>query len=71
MHPGGTDRKDTGGPPMAHRNRPPSCTCNNSGRCGYCPSIAVTATREARLPASDPGRQAAERIERRSTRNAR
>jgi hypothetical protein len=26
---------------------PPQCTCDDTGRCGYCPSIATTATREA------------------------
>jgi hypothetical protein len=43
----------------------PTCTCRNSGQCGYCPSIAVTATREARLPAGSPGAKAAARIEKR------
>lgn len=44
----------------------PNCTCGNQGRCGYCPSIAVTATREARLPAGSAGAQAAAKLERRA-----
>ncbi|WFE27809.1 hypothetical protein O7623_00925 [Solwaraspora sp. WMMD791] len=43
-----------------------ACTCNNTGRCGLCPSIAVTATREAQLPAGSPGQRAADRIARRA-----
>ncbi|MFY1649900.1 hypothetical protein ACN27J_03265 [Solwaraspora sp. WMMB762] len=43
-----------------------ACTCDNTGRCGCCPSIAVTATREARLSADSPGQRAADRIERRT-----
>jgi hypothetical protein len=38
------------------------CTCRNTGRCGYCPSIAIRATSEALLPAGSPGRVAAERL---------
>ncbi|MEH1017851.1 hypothetical protein V6U90_32915 [Micromonospora sp. CPCC 206060] len=53
---------------MFNRTRPPACTCNNAGTCGYCPSIAVTATREARLPAGSPGAKAADRIERKTGR---
>ncbi len=53
---------------MAKRTRPPACTCQNTGRCGYCPSIAVTATREARLPAGSRGQVAADRIARRHRR---
>ncbi|SCL30020.1 hypothetical protein GA0074692_2845 [Micromonospora pallida] len=53
---------------MFHRTQPPSCTCNNAGKCGYCPSIAVTATREARLPAGSAGQKAADRIDARTTR---
>lgn len=49
---------------MAKNTRPPACTCGNRGICGYCPCIAVTATREARLPAGSPGRKAADRIAR-------
>ncbi len=49
---------------MAKNTRPPACTCGNRGICGYCPSVAVTATREARLPAGSPGRKAADRIAR-------
>ncbi len=47
---------------MAKRTPPPACTCRNTGRCGYCPSIALTATQEARLPAGSPGSLAAARI---------
>ena len=57
---------------MFHRTQtpPPSCTCGNRGRCGYCPAIAVTATREARLPAGSAGRKAAARIEAKNTRRS-
>lgn len=55
--------------------RPPSCTCGNSGACGYCPRIAVTATKQATVRASGgntaymkAGQAAAGRLETRSTR---
>ena len=53
---------------MAKTTRPPACTCKNTGRCGYCPSIAVTATREAQLPVGSRGRSAADRLARRPRR---
>ncbi|MER7268920.1 hypothetical protein ABT344_11515 [Micromonospora carbonacea] len=53
---------------MFKRTQPPACTCNNTGLCGYCPSIAVTATREAKLPAGSAGAKAADRIERKTNR---
>jgi hypothetical protein len=40
---------------MAHRTPPPACTCNNTGRCGYCPRIAVAAMREGRPPVQRAG----------------
>lgn len=45
----------------------PKCTCGNSGRCGYCPRIAVVATTEASLPAESAGQRAMERLARRSS----
>jgi hypothetical protein len=33
----------------------PGCTCGNSGRCGYCPSIAATAAREGYPPVQRHG----------------
>jgi hypothetical protein len=32
---------------MTTNPEPPQCTCDHTGRCGYCPSIATTATRQA------------------------
>jgi len=43
-----------------------ACTCGDAGRCGLCPSIAVTATREAGLPVGSPGQRAADRMARRT-----
>jgi hypothetical protein len=34
---------------MFDRNRATQCTCGNTGSCGYCPAIAVTATQEGRM----------------------
>jgi hypothetical protein len=41
---------------MATNPKPPQCTCHDTGRCGYCPGIAVTATREAQ-PYNSPAWQ--------------
>jgi hypothetical protein len=40
---------------MTRRNRPPTCTCHNAGRCSYCPRVAQTALREGRPPAQRNG----------------
>jgi len=56
---------------MIHRTRryrPPGCTCRNSRQCGYCPGIAIDATRQAGLPAGSPARVAADRLARRYAR---
>lgn len=33
----------------------PQCTCRNAGKCGYCPSIAISATRQGQISARDAG----------------
>lgn len=33
---------------MSKKSRPPQCTCGDRGVCGYCPSIATTASHEAK-----------------------
>jgi hypothetical protein len=56
---------------MRHRNQsPPPCRCTTGGKCdtSYCPTIAVTATAEARLPVGSPGWRAADRLAQRSSR---
>jgi hypothetical protein len=41
--------------PNPRRPSVPCCTCGNSGRCGYCPSIAATAAREGYPPVQRHG----------------
>jgi hypothetical protein len=38
---------------MGDQRKAPTCTCGNRGECGFCPSIAAVASRQAR-PYTDP-----------------